>query len=33
MIIEQIVGGKKLALHLPTLVDTRLFIQANSVRW
>jgi hypothetical protein len=30
MIIGQIVGGKKLELHLPTLVDTRLLIQANS---
>ncbi len=30
MIIGQIVGGKKLELDLPTLVDTRLLIQANS---
>jgi DNA helicase HerA-like ATPase len=30
MIIGQIVGGKKLEIDLPTLVDTRLLIQANS---
>ena len=30
MIIGQIVGAKKLELDLPTLVDTRLLIQANS---
>ncbi len=30
MIIGQIVGGEKLELDLPTLVDTRLLIQANS---
>jgi hypothetical protein len=30
MIIGQIVGGKKLELDFPTLVDTRLLIQANS---
>jgi uncharacterized protein len=30
MNIGQIVGGKKLQLDLPTLVDTRLLIQANS---
>jgi hypothetical protein len=30
MIIGQIVGGEKLDLDLPTLVDTRLLIQANS---
>jgi uncharacterized protein len=30
MIIGQIVGGGKLELDLPTLVDTRLLIQANS---
>jgi uncharacterized protein len=30
MIIGQIIGGKKLELDLPTLVDTRLLIQANS---
>jgi len=30
MIIGQIVDGKKLELDLPTLVDTRLLIQANS---
>src|SRR5580658_7744992 len=30
MIIGQIVGGKKLELDLPALVDTRLLIQANS---
>jgi hypothetical protein len=30
MIIGQIVGGKKLELDLPMLVDTRLLIQANS---
>jgi len=30
MIIGQIVGGKKLELDLPVLVDTRLLIQANS---
>jgi hypothetical protein len=29
MIIGQIVGGGKLELELPTLVDTRLLIQAN----
>ena len=30
MIIGQIVGGEKLEIDLPTLVDTRLLIQANS---
>jgi len=30
MIIGHIAGGKKLELDLPTLVDTRLLIQANS---
>ncbi|HEX4177407.1 MAG TPA: DUF87 domain-containing protein [Rhizomicrobium sp.] len=30
MIVGQIVGGQKLELDLPTLVDTRLMIQANS---
>jgi hypothetical protein len=30
MNIGQIVGGKKLQLDLPILVDTRLLIQANS---
>ena len=30
MIIGQIVGGEELELDLPTLVDTRLLIQANS---
>jgi uncharacterized protein len=30
MIIGQIIGGKKLELDLPALVDTRLLIQANS---
>jgi hypothetical protein len=30
MIIGQIIGGQKLDLDLPTLVDTRLLIQANS---
>jgi len=30
MIIGQIIGGGKLELDLPTLVDTRLLIQANS---
>jgi hypothetical protein len=30
MIIGQIVGGRKLELDLPVLVDTRLLIQANS---
>src|SRR5712692_5330343 len=30
MIIGQIIGGEKLELDLPTLVDTRLLIQANS---
>jgi len=30
MIIGQIVGGDKLLVDLPTLVDTRLLIQANS---
>jgi hypothetical protein len=30
MIIGQIVGGEKTDLNLPTLVDTRLLIQANS---
>jgi hypothetical protein len=30
MIVGQIVGGKKLELDLPKLVDTRLLIQANS---
>src|ERR1700687_3959355 len=30
MIMGQIVGGGKLELDLPTLVDTRLLIQANS---
>jgi hypothetical protein len=30
MVIGQIVGGKKLELDLPTLVDTRLLIQANA---
>jgi hypothetical protein len=30
MIVGQIVGGKKLDLDLPKLVDTRLLIQANS---
>ena len=30
MIIGQIAGGKKLDIDLPTLVDTRLLIQANS---
>jgi hypothetical protein len=30
MIIGQIVGGKKLELDLPTLVDTRFLIQAIS---
>jgi uncharacterized protein len=30
MIIGQIVSGGKLELDLPTLVDTRLLIQANS---
>jgi hypothetical protein len=30
MIIRQIIGGGKLELDLPTLVDTRLLIQANS---
>jgi hypothetical protein len=30
MIIEQIVDAEKLDLDLPTLVDTRLLIQANS---
>jgi hypothetical protein len=29
MIIGQIVGAKNLELDLPTLVDTRLLIQAN----
>src|SRR5712671_4357915 len=30
MIIGQIIAGEKLELDLPTLVDTRLLIQANS---
>jgi hypothetical protein len=30
MIIGQTTGGKQLELDLPTLVDTRLLIQANS---
>jgi hypothetical protein len=30
MIIGQIVGGEKLDLDLPTLVDIRLLIQADS---
>ncbi|HEY2663212.1 MAG TPA: hypothetical protein VGI47_02635 [Candidatus Binataceae bacterium] len=30
MIIGQIIGRRKLELDLPTLVDTRLLIQANS---
>jgi hypothetical protein len=30
VIIGQIIGGGKLELDLPTLVDTRLLIQANS---
>src|SRR5258706_6422209 len=30
MIVGQIIGGKKLELDLPKLVDTRLLIQANS---
>ena len=30
MIIGQIISGEKLELDLPTLVDTRLLIQANS---
>jgi hypothetical protein len=30
MIIGQIIGGKKLEIDFPTLVDTRLLIQANS---
>jgi DNA helicase HerA-like ATPase len=30
MVVGQIVGGGKLKLDLPALVDTRLLIQANS---
>jgi hypothetical protein len=30
MIVGQIIGNEKLELDLPTLVDTRLLIQANS---